>query len=58
MNDYIKWCQEHISNLGTDELFHYADLYNECQSPGDEVTRVKAMIEAEVERRIAQWESA
>lgn len=37
---------------------HYADMYNECKSPGDEVAKVKDMLDAEMERRIANWEIA
>ena len=58
MNDYIKFCQEHIRNLSTKELMHYAEMYNECQSTGGEVAKVKDMLNAEMENRIAQWESA
>lgn len=58
MSDYIKFCQEHIRNLSAKELMHYAEMYNECKSPGAEVAKVKDMLNAEVERRIANWEIA
>lgn len=58
MSDYIKFCREYIRNLSTKEVMHYADMYNECRSPGEEVARVKDMLNAEMERRIANWEVA
>ena len=57
MNDYIKFCKEYILNLSAKELIHYAEMYNECKSTGGEVARVKDMLNAEIERRIAQWEA-
>ena len=58
MNKYIKFCQEYIRNLSTEEVMHYADMYNECKSTGGDVAKVRVMLNDEVERRINNWEIA
>lgn len=49
---------EYVRNLGVQELMHYAEIYNDCQSTGGEVAVVRDMLNNEVERRINNWEIA
>jgi hypothetical protein len=49
---------EYIRNLGVQELMHYAEIYNDCQTTGGEVATVRDMLNNEVERRINNWEIA
>ena len=47
---------EYVRNLGVQELMHYAEIYNECQTTDGEVATVRDMLNNEVERRINNWE--
>jgi len=51
-------CKEYVRNLPTADLMHFAEIYNKNKSTGGEVGIARDIINAEVERRINQWETA
>lgn len=51
-------CKEYVRNLPTADLMHFAEIYNENKSTGGEVGIARDIINAEVERRINNWEIA
>lgn len=59
MKNYtVEQRREYVRNLAFQDLMHYAEIYNENQSTGGEVGVARDIINAEVERRINNWEIA
>jgi hypothetical protein len=47
-----------VRNMSAQDLMNMADMYNEFQNPGHQDVEVKNILNAEVERRIYNWEIA
>ena len=59
MKEYtLEQRREYARNLPTADLMHFAEIYNENKSTGGEVGITRDIINAEVERRINNWEVA
>ena len=59
MKEYtIEQRREYVRNLSTKELLRSAEMYKEATTPGTLEIVIKNIIDAEVERRILNWEIA
>ena len=59
MKEYtIEQRQEYARSLPTKELLSLAETYKEANTPGTLEVVIKNIIDAEVERRIYNWEIA
>lgn len=59
MKEYtIEQRQEYARSLPTNELLSLAETYKEANTPGTLEVVIKNIIDAEVERRIYNWEIA